>query len=408
MKELSVDELSAGTVFDCSVYTGSGEKLAGPFTFFREEQLEQLADWNIQELRADSGPLSEKELQDYRRRARESIQEKETTTADIFETEDPVGEGIVEKAEPLRESLKRRVRASYERCLEGTKDVLKPLSQGLIEDAKTLYDTGQPIFEVAWDMQSALLYVLADAEGNEEEDYLFPYSLHTCMITVLLAKEMGYDRAETRRVGVAGLVHDVGMLKIPQHIRLKEGDLSDDQYQMIQSHPERGARILSNVERLETSVERVAAEHHEQVDGSGYPLGVEHEDIHPHARVINLAMTYVATTQERSHRSSLSAQESIRELVQTERKSYDDRVLKAFLKRFGLYPPGTFGRLNTGQMVLVLRSERDDPKNPYVKVLTTPDNEPLENYYTVELSNYDVRITETVRNPSLGSALELA
>lgn len=408
MKELSPDQLSDGDVFDCSVYTESGNKLAGPFTFFRDEQLEQLEEWNIETLRAETDPLSEEELQAYRRRARETIKEQETSTADIFEVDDPVKEGVVEPSEPLRESLKRRVQDSYERCLEGTKDVLRPLSQGLIEDAKTLYDTGQPIFEVAWDMQSALLYVLADVEGSEEEDYLFPYSLHTCMISVLLAKEMGYDRAETRRVGVAGLIHDVGMLKIPQHIRLKEGDLSDNQYQMIQSHPERGARILSNVERLETSVERVAAEHHEQVDGSGYPLGVDHEDIHPHARIVNLAMTYVAMTQERSHRSSLSAQESIRELVQSERQSYDDRVLKAFLKRFGLYPPGTFGRLNTGQLVLVLRAERDDPKNPYVKVLTTPDNEPLDDFYTVELSNYDVRITETVRDPSLGSALDLA
>ncbi len=408
MKELSVDELSDGTVFDCTVYTLSGQKLTDPFTFFREEQLQQLSDWKIDAVRAESDPLSQEELQAYRRRARESLKQEEATTEDIFEVEDPVKEGVVEKDKPLRESLRRRVRASYERCLEGTKDVLKPLSQGLIEDAKTLYDIGQPIFEVAWDMQSALLYLLADVEGNEEEEYLFPYSLHTCMIAVLLAKEMGYDQAETRRIGVAGLVHEVGMLKIPQHIRLKEGDLDEDQYQMIQSHPEEGARILSNVERLENSIKRVAAEHHEQVDGSGYPLGVEHEDIHPHARIVNLAMTYVAMTQERSHRSSLTAQESIRELVQSERKSYDDRVLKAFLKRFGLYPPGTFGRLNTGQMVLVLRAERDDPKNPYVKVLTTPDNKLLDNYYTVELSNYDVRITKTVRDSKLGSALELA
>lgn len=408
METILIEELESGDVFDCSIFTSSGEKLAEPFSFLRDEQMTQLREWGVEALRAESDPLTEEELQEYRRKARASMEESETTTTDIFETEDPVAEGVVEPSDPLRESLKRRVQSSYEDCLAETKNVLKPLSQGRIEDAKTLYDIVQPIFEVAWDMQSALLYLLADLEGEDDEDYLFPFSLHTCMISVLLAQEMDYEQAETRRVGVAGLIHDVGMLKIPQHIRLGDDNLTDEQFETIQSHPERGARILSNVDRLETSIRRVAAEHHEHVDGSGYPLGVDHEDIHPHARIVNLAMTFVAMTQKRSHRSSLSAQATIRELVQSERHQYDDRALKAFLKRFGLYPPGSFARLNTGQLVLVLRAERDDPKNPEVKVLTTPSNRPLSEPYQVELSNYDVRITETVEETSLGSALELA
>jgi HD-GYP domain-containing protein (c-di-GMP phosphodiesterase class II) len=408
MQTIPVEDLDDGTVFDCSVYTGSGEKLADPFTFLREEQLSQLHDWGIETLQVESGPLSDEQLKAYRRKAREQQRAEKTTTEDIFKVEDPVAEGAVEPDDPLRESVKRRVKSSYEECLEETKNILQPLSQGRIEDAKTLYDIVQPIFEVAWNMQSALLYLLADLDGKDEEDYLFPYSLHTCLVSVLLAQEMGYDEAETRRVGVGGLIHDVGMFKIPQHIRLATGDLTDEQYQMIESHPERGARILSEVDRLESSVKRVVAEHHEQIDGSGYPLEIDHEDIHPHARIINLSMTYVAMTQNRSHRSSFSPQETIKELLEQERHRYDDRVLSAFLKRFGLYPPGTFARLNTGQLVLALESERTDPKNPVIKVLTTPNNDPLKRPFKVSLSNYDVSIDTVVDDTSLGGALELA
>lgn len=408
MKTVKVEEIEEGDIFDCPVYTSTGEKIIDAFTFFRDEQLQQLRDWQIDELRAETGPLSSEELKEYRQKARQEKSVEETTTQDIFESEDPVADGYVEPASSLREPAKRRVKNSYKRCLEETRNVLKPLSHGIIEDAKTLYDIVQPIFEVAWNMDAALLYLLADIEGNETDDYLFPYSLHSCLISILLGIEIGYDKPEVRKIGVGGLIHDVGMLKIPQHIRLATGKLTDQQYQMIETHPERGARILSSVDRLEDSVIRIAAEHHEQVDGSGYPLGVEHQQIHPYARIVNLAMTFVAMTQSRSHRTSLTAQESIFELVDEERDRYDDRVLRAFLKRFGLFPPGTFGRLNTGHLVLVLDSERDDPKNPIVKVLTSPGDQWLDEPFKVELSNYDVRISKVVHDLDVGGALELA
>ncbi|MFB6344827.1 MAG: HD-GYP domain-containing protein [bacterium] len=408
MKSFSVDELDIGAVFDCPTYTPDGKKLSDPFSFFRSESLEQLRLWQIDTIQAESGPLTEDELEAYRSKAREMQGGEKTATADVFELDDPVEEGETPPADNVPRNVKKRVQKSYRRCLTGTKKILKPLSQGRISDAKELYDTIQPIVEVAMNMQSALLFLLADLEGDDEDDYLFPYSLHTCLISVLLALEIGYEAAECRKVGVAGLIHDVGMLKIPQHIRLATGDLDESQIDMIHSHPERGARILSNVDRLESSVQEVAAEHHEQVDGSGYPLGLTHEDIHPHSRIVNLAMTFVAMTQKRSHRSSLTAQESIRELVKTERERYDGRVLRAFINRFGLYPPGTFVRLNTGHTALVTEVNSDDPLNPTVKVLTSSDGSRLSQPFSVGLQDYDVKVTEVIKDHDLGSALELA
>lgn len=408
METIKLDDLDRGDIFDCPTFTSDGRRLSDPFSFFRAEQLQQLETWRIDELRAESAPLSEDELEAYRAKAREMKQKDTGASAEIFDLEDPVQAGIVDPADSLAPSVKKRVRRSYERCLTGTKDILKPLSQGRIGDAKEIYDTIQPIVEVARNMQSALLFLLADLEGEDSDDYLFPYSLHTCLMSVLLAMEIGYDAAECRKVGVAGLIHDVGMLKIPQHIRLATGDLSENNIEMIHSHPERGARILSGVERLETSVRRVAAEHHEQVDGSGYPLELTHEDIHPHARIVNLAMTFVAMTQARSHRSSLTAQQSIRELVKSERHRYDDRVIRAFINRLGLYPPGTFVSLDTGHFALVMEVNREDPMSPTVKVLTSPSREQLDKPFSVSLAEYNVSIAEVVDDPGLGTALELA
>lgn len=408
MKAIDRSELEPGDVFDCSTYTPDGYKLSDPFSFFREQQLQQLKTWRIDTIRAESPPLTEAELEEYRSKAREMKRRRGGATPEVFEVNDPVEEGIVEPADGLARTVKKRVESSYERCLTGTRDILKPLSQGRVGDAKQLYDTIQPIIEVASNMESALLFLLADLEGEDTEDYIFPYSLHTCLISVILAMEIGSDSAECRKVGVAGLIHDVGMLKIPQHIRLATGDLSEDNMDMIHSHPERGARILSNVDRLESSIKRVAAEHHEQVDGSGYPLGLTHEDIHPHARIVNFAMTFVAMTQSRSHRSSLTAQQSIRELVKAERERYDDRVLRAFINRLGLYPPGTFVELDSGQRALVTEVNREDPLNPRVKVLTSPNGEELSRPFSVSLAEFEVEISGVIEDHELGSALERA
>lgn len=408
MVVVEVEELEEGDVFDCPTYTPKGYQLSDSFQFFRAEQLEQLREWGIQRIEAESRPLTEEQLEEYRTKARQVRQQRDRIAPGVFEMEDPVSSGAVEAADTLPENVKRRVKKAYRRCLRGTKDILKPLSQGRVSDAKNLYDTIQPIAEVARNMRKPLLFLLADLEGEDREDYIFPYSLHTCLLSILLAIEIGYEAVECRKVGVAGLIHDVGMLKIPQHIRLASGDLSEDNLDMIHSHPERGARILSRVDRLENSVKRVAAEHHEQVDGSGYPLGLSHEEIHPYARIVNLAMTFVAMTQTRSHRSSLTTQQSIRELVRTERERYDDRVLRAFLNRLGLFPPGTFVRLETGHVALVTEVNRDDPLKPVVKVLTSPSGESLDRPFRIRLAEFDVDVSSVEDDHGLGSALDLA
>ena len=227
--------------------------------------------------------------------------------------------------------------------------------------------------------------------------------------SILIARELELDLDDARTVGVAGLVHDLGMFKIPQIIRKKEGRYSDDERDVMQTHPDKGARMLIQIENLERSVIRVVREHHEQFDGNGYPRQIKGEEIHFHARIVHLAMTFTAMTQPRNHRSSQSSIESIQKILTEEDQQFDPDVLDAFLSMIGLYPIGTFVELETGCQAMVVATNPEQPEQPQVKVLTDPDGNFIDEPYLIQLADDPDEIARVVDTEDTGySVLALA
>ncbi|MFB6355370.1 MAG: HD-GYP domain-containing protein, partial [bacterium] len=242
-------------------------------------------------------------------------------------------------------------------------------------------------FEHVWHLPRIVLYLLSDQQiPVEGEDYLLNYSLNTSILSMILASDMDYSLKEAKVVAAGGLVHDIGMLKIPQFIRKKAGELTDEELEVMREHPDHGRRILEDIENLEPEVARVAMEHHEQMDGSGYPKGIQGGEIHSHARIINLCMKYIAMTQPRDYRDSRGRQETVRTMLKEEKEQFDPEVLNSFMRVVGLYPVGLFVELNSGCHAMVNYANPESPKQPRVKVFTDPGGEKIDKPYNVDLS----------------------
>lgn len=147
---------------------------------------------------------------------------------------------------------------------------------------------------------------------------------------VKLAQELGRDAEFTERIRVAGLFHDIGKIGVSDAILLKNSTLTKDEYDVIKTHPQRGAEILSALSIFNGIVPIVAA-HHERIDGTGYPKGLTGDEIPEEARIISVADSFDAMTSHRRYRDNLSLAEAVSELVNGRGTQFDAHIADVFI-----------------------------------------------------------------------------
>lgn len=146
-----------------------------------------------------------------------------------------------------------------------------------------------------------------------------------------IARSMGFSEAQVEEISLAGLLHDIGTIGLPEAVLSKTGQLNDDEWGEIRHHPEVGARILSTAD-LDSVSEWVYA-HHERVDGSGYPRGLKDGQIPVEAQIVAVADAYAAMTAARSYRPGMSTEDAIEELRRNAGSQFSPEVVEAFATR---------------------------------------------------------------------------
>lgn len=129
-----------------------------------------------------------------------------------------------------------------------------------------------------------ILMVLTDAYMYDE--YLYQHSFQVTLYSLAIAKEMGYSYEDLRLIGIGALLHDVGKLMIPREILLKPSRLTNEEYETMKQHTKHGFELLRNLHSVSLLVAHCAFQHHERLDGSGYPRGLVDVEIHPFAKII--------------------------------------------------------------------------------------------------------------------------
>ena len=160
------------------------------------------------------------------------------------------------------------------------------------------------------------------------DPYTKGHSLSVAMLAQKIAEEIG-PSIDRGRVYLAGLLHDVGKIGIPDNILLKPGPLTDDEWEVMKQHPIVGASILNPI-KLYSDVVSAVLTHHENYDGSGYPYGLRGNDIPPISRVLRVADSFDAMTTTRAHRPSRSADDAIAEIEAGSGTFYDPETVEKF------------------------------------------------------------------------------
>ncbi|MGN7760943.1 HD-GYP domain-containing protein [Paenibacillus sp. 22594] len=209
------------------------------------------------------------------------------------------------------------------------------------------------------------------------DNYLYAHSLNVCLYTLVLGIAYGYSREELRVIGLGALLHDIGKTQIPVKIVQKAGMLSDEEFRHMQAHTEIGYRILKEEPNIPLLAAHCALQHHERIDGSGYPRGLTGPQIHEYAKWLGVADSYDAMTSNRIYKKAMLPHQAVEALYVGSGTLYEQKQLELFRDRVAIYPLGLTVKLSTGESGVVVKIDPSTPHRPVVRVLNGPEGEPV-------------------------------
>ena len=228
---------------------------------------------------------------------------------------------------------------------------------------------------------------------KHRDEYTAEHCLNVSILSAAFGKKLGLMEEEIKTLGLCGLLHDVGKTRIPLEVLNKPGALSPDEFKLMQQHTIYGRDILMSLPSVDHATIDVAYNHHERLDGKGYPRSLEEHQIPYFAKIVALADTYDAITSNRVYDNGRASMDALDIIYRFRDSQFDRELANDFIRMVGIYPPGSIVEMINGEVGIIIDSNPKNKLKP--KVILVRDSAKQE--------RFKQRVIDLMRNPLDGT-----
>ncbi|WP_053228224.1 HD-GYP domain-containing protein [Spirochaeta cellobiosiphila] len=342
MKSISTNTIKPNTYYDSDIYLDDKYILLTPETPVTEELIKRLSKWKYTEI----------------------VTEGSTSGKMTIPGMDGIGQfdSDIKEKEALKE-----VNELFDKSLDYTE---KLFDDFLRKSDLAIAPATDMVKEIIAMVKKNKKYILRLAElGSTDYDFLIIQSVKTCVLAIVIGEDMRMPAHKLIELGIAGLLHKIGMFRLPPALRNQTNPLSAEEKKALTAYPIIGYRVLKEFS-LPANITLAILEHQERMDGTGYPQGLSGDRISMNARIIAIASNYSAQISSRPYREARNGHTSIVELLKGSGRIYDEQILKRLVFIISIYPLGSYVILNSGSIAQIVDTNTQEPRFPMLKLLT--------------------------------------
>ncbi|MDR1618868.1 MAG: HD-GYP domain-containing protein [Treponema sp.] len=356
MKNYILKEIPPESYFSKAVYLDPQFVLAAPEMPFTHDLVKALMGWEYREVFSNGEPREE-----YVHEAADAVEGGDVAEAVSLGTASD-GDKL-KRAEAFYVSFQKYVESLFTQVAIKNELVFKSVA----EKVKAACD-------IVREDRRFLMRVQKDTEPAADQNYLSSHAVRSTIIAIIIGTYLKLPAWRLIELGVAALLHEIGMIKLPPQIYLSKRPLNSQEKKAILTHPVLSYNLLKSFD-FPLVISLAALEHHERENGSGYPQKLTGDKISLYAKIIAVACSYEALSTKRPHKEAKDGYTGMLELLKNEGKQYDDTVVRALVFSLSIYPIGLYVILSSGKKGQVVDINPENPRYPIVQVFgdLTPD-----------------------------------
>jgi len=274
----------------------------------------------------------------------------------------------------------------YEEALDLAKNIFREDFNPASIDIKHITAEVEKLIQaLEKDTQDLLTLAYIRDSYLSDKNYLLAHSLNTCIYSLILGLALGYDRTQLMELGLASFLHDLGLVRHTGLIN-KPTQMTTEERNIIKNHPNEGEEILRSLRQdLPKAVFEALLQHHERIDGTGYPKGLHRETINQYAKIISLVDVYEAMTHCRSFREEHVPFDVMKHILEN-KASFEYKLMKILIERIGIFPVGSLVELSNKEIAEVIRVNPEAPIRPVVRLIYSSEGIVPKANVTIDLS----------------------
>ena len=276
---------------------------------------------------------------------------------------------IFDEAQPVEDEI-AAIYPIYEKSQLATKEMFEALALDHEIDLSKIHEALDGMVESIERNPDALLWL---AKLKQTDDYSYNHAMSVSITLMALANFMSLPKKQVKDLGLAGLLQDIGKAKIPTELLHKHDKITHDEFETLKKHVEHALALLEATENISSTVILTVSQHHERIDGSGYPYKLSGNQISLTGQMAGLIDTYCALTTNKVYAKGVYNQIALEEIHSLRGFKFNGVLIDQLVQFLGIYPVSSLVDLNSGEVGVVIQQNSVRRLLPRVMILLNPD-----------------------------------